>query len=70
MADRLFGPPGFVWERDVLLRGAAVVKRAVEHGAVFTPQGLAHGQNQRNLAVLRTVDKIRRIVYGDEAAEG
>jgi hypothetical protein len=64
---RTLGGAGMV---DEGMQADGIHLSAFEHGAVFTPRGLAYGQNQRNLAVLQTLDKIRRIVYGDGAAEG
>lgn len=43
---------------------------AVGYGAALTDRGLRYGHNQRNLAVLQTLDKLRRIVIDDGAPDG
>jgi hypothetical protein len=45
------------------------VRRAHSYGCDFTAEGLAHGQNQRNLLVLQMLDRLRRIYsLGEPAA--
>lgn len=42
---------------------------AAGYGGALTERGLRYGQNQRNLAVLQTLDKLKRIVIEDGAAD-
>jgi hypothetical protein len=51
------------------MAGDGVHPEAYSYGSSLTPQGLRFGQNQRNLTALQILDKLKRIVIEDGAAE-
>ena len=59
---RALGSPDMV---DQGMRYDGVHPNSLGLGTSFTTLGLRYGQNQRNLTLLQTLDKVRRIVYFD-----